>query len=371
MPCTCDTSCAVISCVRRICSPAACACSEPSTTCSIVRFTVLMVSFVSCWMLPTSVAICCVALRELSASRCTSSATTEKPRPASPATAACMDAFSASTWVRSEMVLIRFTIPLISCERSPKRLMRFSVSAMVARMDSMLRTVSLTVLKALLVTCVACSADRLLCEAISAMRSMVCTAPCSDVVICSTLWRSLSAVCATVSACCFTLLDTCATWPAISVTPCNTRAVSEANWLIESDTVPIMSSVTGACTVRSRSESAFTACSTEITESFKRSFSSSARFCCAARSAIVKRERRLPKYISKPIKAKLVTIKARNRYSAYRWAFCAEAKAPCSRVSTSTENSSNGLYTAKIPAAYFSSYNICEARSGFGVSNRA
>src|SRR6478735_6034223 len=95
-------------------------------------------------MLFTSCAICCVACRELSARRCTSSATTAKPRPASPAAAACMEAFNASTWVRSAIVLMRFTMPVISCERSPRRLMRFSASAIDSRMPSMPFTVSFT-----------------------------------------------------------------------------------------------------------------------------------------------------------------------------------------------------------------------------------
>ena len=48
-----------------------------------------------------------------------SSATTAKPRPASPARAASMDAFSESMFVRSAMTLMVLTMPPISFERLP------------------------------------------------------------------------------------------------------------------------------------------------------------------------------------------------------------------------------------------------------------
>ncbi len=111
-----------------ICWPADSAMREPATTWLMVRSMVTIVSLVSTWMFFTRLAICAVASRELSARRCTSSATTAKPRPASPAAAACMPAFSASTWVRSAMVLMMSTMAVISWERSPRRLMRLPVS---------------------------------------------------------------------------------------------------------------------------------------------------------------------------------------------------------------------------------------------------
>src|ERR1051325_2357553 len=65
---------------------------------------------------------------ERSARRCTSSATTVNPRPASPADAAWIAAFSASTFVCSVMSEISSTISPISNADSPRRLMRFEVS---------------------------------------------------------------------------------------------------------------------------------------------------------------------------------------------------------------------------------------------------
>src|SRR6218665_86881 len=60
-----------------------------------------------------------VASAERSASRCTSSATTEKPRPASPAEAACIAALRASTLVCSVMSEISSVISPISFHDSP------------------------------------------------------------------------------------------------------------------------------------------------------------------------------------------------------------------------------------------------------------
>jgi hypothetical protein len=74
---------------------------------------------------------------ERSASRCTSSATTEKPRPASPADAAWMAAFSASTLVCSVMSEISSVISPISCDDSPSRLMRLEVSWIWSRIAFM------------------------------------------------------------------------------------------------------------------------------------------------------------------------------------------------------------------------------------------
>jgi hypothetical protein len=94
-------------------------------------------SCVSVWMVRTMAAICRVASPERSARRCTSSATTLKPRPASPALAAWMAAFSASTLVCSVMSEISSVISPISCELSPRRLMRLEVSWIWSRMAFM------------------------------------------------------------------------------------------------------------------------------------------------------------------------------------------------------------------------------------------
>src|SRR5204863_265781 len=69
-----------------------------------------------------------------SASRCTSSATTAKPRPASPAIEDWIEALSARMLVCSAMSLMSSTMLPISCELSPRRLMRLEVSWMVSRM---------------------------------------------------------------------------------------------------------------------------------------------------------------------------------------------------------------------------------------------
>ena len=88
-------------------------------------------------MVFTIASICLVASPERSASRCTSSATTVKPRPASPAEAAWIAAFSASTLVCSVMSEISSTISPISIDDSPSRLIRLDVSWICVRISFM------------------------------------------------------------------------------------------------------------------------------------------------------------------------------------------------------------------------------------------
>ena len=282
---TSSTSEAVDCCVSRICWPDLAASSDPATTCVMVLFTVLIVSAVSIWMLFTSCAICCVAWRELSARRCTSSATTAKPRPASPAAAACIEAFNASTCVRSAIVLMRFTMPVISCERSPRRLIRFSASAMDSRMPSMPRTVSFTEPSAVTVDVVACSAARLDAAASSATCVMTLFAFARFSLARSTSERSAAAVAFTDSAWRFTRSVESFTCAAMLVTSESTRPVSWASRLMESDTVPITLAVTGALAVRSLLESCATACRSCTTELLRSSFSRSASARRATRSS--------------------------------------------------------------------------------------
>ncbi|MNE54682.1 hypothetical protein D3C80_1494830 [compost metagenome] len=94
-------------------------------------------SLVSVWMVFTRASICLVAAEERSARRCTSSATTAKPRPASPAMDAWIAAFRARMLVWSAMSLIRLTMSPISWDDSPRRLIRFEVSWICSRMLSM------------------------------------------------------------------------------------------------------------------------------------------------------------------------------------------------------------------------------------------
>jgi hypothetical protein len=88
-------------------------------------------------MARTSTSIWRVAAAARSARRCTSSATTAKPRPASPALIAWIEAFRARMLVCSAMSLISSTMLPISCELSPSRLIRLLVSWMVSRMAFM------------------------------------------------------------------------------------------------------------------------------------------------------------------------------------------------------------------------------------------
>ena len=99
-------------------------------------------SVVSCCTLPTTSPISLAASTERSASFLTSSATTAKPRPASPARAASMAAFKARRFVWSAISSITSRILPISCERLPRPLMTravFSMFSEIARMPSTVR----------------------------------------------------------------------------------------------------------------------------------------------------------------------------------------------------------------------------------------
>ena len=95
-------------------APAFSASSAPPTTSVVLRSMDTTASLVSVWMVRTSTSICLVALAARSAKRCTSSATTAKPRPASPAIEAWMEAFKARMLVCSAMSLISSTMLPIS-----------------------------------------------------------------------------------------------------------------------------------------------------------------------------------------------------------------------------------------------------------------
>ena len=111
-----------------------------------------------------------------SARRCTSSATTAKPRPASPAIEAWIEALSARMLVCSAMSLISSMILPISCELSPRRLMRLLVSWMVSRivfMPSIVRRTASPPLCATSTECRATSAARSALPETSSMEAAI------------------------------------------------------------------------------------------------------------------------------------------------------------------------------------------------------
>ena len=227
-------------------------------------------------MFCASWAICMVALREASARRCTSSVTTAKPRPASPAMAACMDAFRASTWVRSEIELMTVTICEISCERSPRRFTRFSISPMDSRMPPISPTVVVTDFSAASVVDVACAAAVRDCSASCAtccIRPDVCA---MSRVISSTAWRSSCTCSDRTWALVLTRAVESATWLATAATLVKALDVASANMLTESATVPTKSEVTSARTVKLRCDSSNMVRSRATTESLSCPFSISA-----------------------------------------------------------------------------------------------
>src|SRR5216117_2462926 len=132
-------------------------------------------------MLFTIALMCLVASPERSARRCTSSATTVKPRPASPAEAAWMAAFSASTLVCSVMSEISCTISPISCELSPSRLMCLEVSWICTRMSFMPRIAFCTACAPLPAACSEVSAT--LAESLALFETSFI-----DCAICATDW---------------------------------------------------------------------------------------------------------------------------------------------------------------------------------------
>ena len=191
----------------------------------------------------------------------------------------------ASMWVRSEIVLIRPTAEEISCERSPSRLKRFSVSEIDSRKLSMPRTVADTARSAPSVADEACSATLF----DSSDRRETCisclAARCRCAAICSSASRSPLAVSSTRLACRLTDSEVSRTRSAILLTSASVLPVSCDNWLMDDDSVPMMSSVTGARAVKSLLDSWNTVCSSAITEVFSCSFSLFAFSSCAMRSS--------------------------------------------------------------------------------------
>ncbi|MNX26236.1 hypothetical protein D3C86_563010 [compost metagenome] len=110
--------------------PAALASSVPSRMAFSPCWVLLIAFSVSFWMPWINLAISPVALEERSASLRTSSATTAKPRPCSPARAASMAAFSARRLVCSAMSSMTSTISPISAERWPRPSITVTTSVM-------------------------------------------------------------------------------------------------------------------------------------------------------------------------------------------------------------------------------------------------
>ena len=196
-----------------------------------------------------------------------------------------MDALSDRTCVRSEMVLTSATALEISCDRSPRRLKRFSVSEIDSRSASIPRTVPSTAVCAACVAVAVLSAVALDVIDSRATSLSCCVARPSVSAIESSDSRSLSAAFSTNFACSCSVPEVRSTSSATLRTSTKVVPISSASWLTDADTVPMMSSVTGARTVRSLLDNRNTPCSNPMAELLMASFSWVALSSAAIRSS--------------------------------------------------------------------------------------
>ncbi len=175
------------------------------------------------------------------------------PRPASPADAAWIAAFNASTLVCSVMSEMSSTISPISSDDSPSRLIRFDVSWICLRMSFMPSIWFFTAWPPF-------SAAASDCCATFAEADAVCATSLIDCAICSTELEAswISRFCRCDASNRRFEIDwvswvALVTWSVAELMPLTSVRSSSIVKLIESAIAPVTSSVTDACTVRSPS----------------------------------------------------------------------------------------------------------------------
>ena len=176
-----------------------------------------------------------------------------KPRPASPAEAAWIAAFSASTLVCSVMSEISSTISPISCEDSPSRLMRFEVSWICSRISFMPEIEFCTACEPFCAADSDCFATPADCVALSDISFIACAMLSTEALVSRISRDCFSAAassCTEVFCAASVAFVTCAA--ALLMRPTTPFSSSMVKFT-ESAMAPVMSSVTVAFAVRSPS----------------------------------------------------------------------------------------------------------------------